>query len=81
VQGVDVGVNVGDDSEAHDYTMADLHSVRGRLTRCLGAGGRLFEQMECHEIVGNADGFRRGIGEPCQSLGGEAVVPLAQVRR
>ena len=60
VQGVDVSMNVGDDGEAHDYTMADLHSVRGRLTRCLGAGGRLIEQMECHEIVGNADGFNSG---------------------
>jgi len=60
VQGVDVSMNVGDDSEAHDYTMADLHSVRNRLTRCLGAGGRLIEQMECREIVGNSDGFSSG---------------------
>jgi len=34
--------------------------------------------QECHEIVGNSDGFSSGRpGEPCQSLGGEAVVPFA----
>jgi len=83
VQGVDVSMNVGDDSEAHDYTMADLHSVRNRLTRCLGAGGSSSNRWNAARSSATLTGSvqARHLASRVQSLGGETVVPLTQVRR